>query len=208
MPSAARQFLLDLANRVSELVDRTYVPHGKSSPALRRPTDNGYVFIDFAGSAKYSPFLSVALTYGRRFHTPYRVPDYKLRLRPLEPSIHNLSYNWRRCEGTIYQGPSTWSVDIRAPEADLADSIVPAIQELVAPFAARYPTLRAARDALERGDSWCIGGPVAWSSMVDFDFALQDFEHFSKWSMALEPFYKQQADERLSNYISTGRHVA
>jgi len=175
---------------------------------LRSTTENGYTYVGFGGSAKWSPYISIALSYGRAFTTPYRVPAILRKTEPLEPRIGNLSYNYSHCVGLSYPGPATWEVDIRNPPVNLPEKIAAGIDALVRPFSNRYPTMLEARDALVAGDSWCVGGVHAWHQLVGFDFALDDIVHYRTWSQCLESLYKGQADALLAQYQSEAKRVA
>jgi len=114
--------------------------------------------------------------------------------------IHHYSPDSKKFEGLNYDGPNTWSVNIREENDNLVDEIAKAIEGIAYPFFKRFSEVRVARDALAVGDSWCIGAQGSfWPSLFKMDAALGDLEHFKEWANTLTPLFRKQALEALGN---------
>jgi hypothetical protein len=170
----------------------------RSRLELRRTGDDGADVIILAGSAKWSPLISLSFYFGRSFDLVRQI-EKQLGWSGLPYHIQQYSLNLRHMSGIGYAGRHTWDIDLRQPPSDLAREIKAAIQGMAFPFFERFRELSAARDAIATDDPWCFGGRGPfWRSLFLMDAALDDLAHFRKWSERLEPFYAAQAAEALA----------
>lgn len=166
---------------------------------LRRPAHRGADVIRLAGSAKWSPLISVNFYFGRSFDEAERVE--KALGEPVRGChIDQYSLNLGLMAGVEYAGPSSWDVDLRSPSRGLVRELKAAIEGMAFPFFERFRDPRAARDAIASNDSWCFGGPLSWRSLFFLDAALDDLGHFKSWSARLQPFDAAQAAEIVAKF--------
>ena len=194
--SAASDFVKRLGAQIAaEFGDD--VTYKKSQQLLEWSTSGGGYYVQLAGSNKWSPYISVAFYFGRSFDEASAI-ERRVEKSRSQGQIHQYSVNVKHMKGLVTARKSTWEIDIGNPPRGIAKDIADSIREIAMPFWMRYPTARAARDALAARDPWCFWavGPM-FSGLLYLDAALGDLKHFEEWMEGQEPFYRRQQNDKL-----------
>lgn len=194
--SAADKFKKQLGEEIADLFGGEFKFY-KSKLELKRKRAGGYDVIILSGSNKWSPYIDVSFYFGRNFDLARKI-EKALGSYPMPTQIQQYSPNVKAMTGLEYSEDGTWEVNIEEPPSDLAKTIKEAIEKIAFPFFERFSTLKAAQSALENDDSWCFSPKGPFFHMIFMvDAALNDIEHFKKWSQCLDSFYLDQASEDL-----------
>jgi hypothetical protein len=163
----------------------------KKGAALRKARADGHDVILFQRIWDHQPDVEVALIVGRSFPVVERVHK-KIGVTgticQIQQSGENLSTLTRRTEST------RWRFSAEGPSDDVVNATARSVCELGQPFFERFSKIRVCRDALTASDPWCSGGHVRWANVLALDLALDDYAHFRKWSEALQPLVREQAE--------------
>jgi len=198
MTSNSQAFLRDLGAGVATLLGPEFV-YSKSKLELKRKVPEGHDVIILSGSAKYSPYISVAFYYGKNFAAARSV-EKAARVYTFPYHIQQYSVNWRPTQETPYRGEGSWSIDLNSPPSTLAQEMAIAIQGIAFPFFSRFKELTTSRDALAANDPGCFGGPIFWSQLLRLDAALGDLPHFQQWSHCLDEWTRGQAEAEMAKF--------
>ncbi len=203
--SAASQFVKDLGARVATEFGGD-VEYKKSKLLLQWSGPFAGCYVQFSGANKWSPHISLAFYFGRRF------PEASAIAKRFGDSdagqIWQYSLNVNHMKGLGGSPTGRWEIDITKPPTGLEAEIAKSIRQVAIPFWQRYPTARSARDALAEKDPWCIwaGGPF-FRSLLYLDAALGDLNHFEAWMPQLELFYRNQASDELQRVRAAPAHA-
>ncbi len=190
--SAADNYKKKLGQEIADLLGSEFKFY-KSKLELKRKRAEGFDVIVLSGSNKWSPYIDVSFYFGRNYDLARKV-EKALGSHPMPYQIQQYSPSVKSMEGLGYNGDGTWEVNIEEPPKDLAHTIKNAIEEMAFPFFERFSTLKAAQGALEKDDSWCFSPKGPFYHMIfKVDAALNEIEHFKKWSLCLDEFYQKQA---------------
>ena len=203
--SAAREFQKALGSEVAKALacDVEFVP---SQLLLRWRGEGADSLVSFSGSNKFSPFVSVAFYFGRRFESASQI-ERAIGDRSNQWHISHYSINLPLMMDMPYDGPHDWKVDIRNPPVTLVPEMARAIQGMAYPFFERFASVLVARDALLANDPWCVMADFMWSRMLSLDAALGELEHYEEWSEKLPDFYRAHSDQafdQVRNVLAQG----
>jgi len=197
--SAASDFQKFLGEQTTKLLGDEFRFFRSRLELRRRALDSEDVVV-LGGSNKWSPCLSVAFYFGRRFDAARRV-EKQLGSEGAFYHVFQHSLNLRKLSGLSYSGPISWEVDLRQPPPDLANQLTEAIQQVAFPFFARFETLGNARSGLLDEDAWCFSARGAfWRQLFLIDVALNDINHFRRWAESLDQTNFAAAQKALSQY--------
>lgn len=195
--SAADAYKKQLGQEISDLFGGEFKFY-KSKLELRRKRADGFDVIVLSGSNKWSPYIDVSFYFGRNFDAARKI-EKALGSYPMPYQIQQYSPNVRAMKGLEYSGDGTWEVNIEEPPSDLAQTIKKAIEKIAFPFFDRFSTLKSAQIALGSDDSWCFSPKGPFFHMIfKVDAALNEIDHFKKWSECLDSLYQEQASEDLA----------
>lgn len=195
--TATNEYLKQLGQEIAGLLGGEFRFY-KSKLELRRKRADGFDVIVLSGSNKWSPYVSVSFYFGRNFDAARKV-EKAIGSEPMPYQIQQYSLSAGSMKSLGYLGNGSWEVNVEEPPDDLAISIKNAIEEIAYPFFERFSTLKAAQRALEVDDSWCFSPKGPFYHMIfKVDAALNEIEHFKKWSKCLDEFYQEQASEDLA----------
>jgi hypothetical protein len=170
----------------------------KSKLELKRKRAEGFDVVVLSGSNKWSPYIDISFYFGRNYDAARKV-EKALGDHPMPYQIQQYSPNVGSMKGLEYIGDGTWEVNIEEPPKKFAHTIKNAIEDIAFPFFERFSTLKGAQGALENDDSWCFSPKGPFYHMIfKVDAALNEIDHFKKWSHCLEEFYQKQAFEDLA----------
>ncbi len=196
-PSHSQTYLNTLARALlaHRFADFRYI---RSKNTLSRDREDGADVIALSAATAYSPNISLAFYFGRRFFKATEV-EKRCKWKASYYQIHQFSYNASAMTNIGYSGPNRWTVDAVSGQPSIIDELTTALEAVALPFFLRFTSLRAAQAAISIRDSWCIGadGPF-WRQLFAIDAALGDLGHFRAWSRTLDPFYAPQVAEALA----------
>jgi len=197
--SAANDYQKQLGQEIADLLGSEFRFY-KSKLELRRKRADGFDVIVLSGSNKWSPYIDVSFYFGRNYDAARKV-EKAIGSHPMPYQIQQYSPNAGSMKALGYLGTGSWEVNIEEPPNDLAHTVKNAIEEIAFPFFTRFSTLKAAQSALENDDSWCFSPKGPFFHMIfKVDAALNEIEHFKKWSQCLDEFYQDQASEDLAKF--------
>jgi len=196
-PNASRDCMQHVAAVIGDALGPDWKLY-RSRLELRTPSCGGENVIRLCPATRFSPSIWFNVTFGRFYPEVRRVK----RLCGWQPSFMHVDYNTynvRHMERLSYSGPVEWDLDVRDPlPATLVPEVLAAVEDIAVPFFERFATIDSARDAFASGDSWVIGGPVAWRRILLLDAVLDDFGHFEEWSAVILEHDQRRAAEALA----------
>lgn len=194
----AAEFQQQLGAALSDALDGRY-RFTKSRSELRAECPDGHNVVVLAGSAKYSPHVSVDFYFGRNFAKARQV-EKLLGGQPFLYHIQQFSPNRAHMNPLAFSGTHSWSVDINSPPQTLVLEVAAAIRGMAEPFFERFADMRVARDAIAANDRWCFGGRTFWRQLLLLDMALDDLAHFEGWRPALAATEQLEASESIQAF--------
>jgi len=202
MSSAAFAFQQQIGSELARAFGGKY-RFFKSRVELRTSDQNDWDVIIFAGSNKYSPYISLEFYFGRNFEAARQL-EKRLGDSPIYYHIQQYSLNRNHMKGLAYSGPYSWDLDISKPMGSVVPEMKAAIEGMAAPFFNRFHSIESARDAIASDDPWCFGGPIFWKQLLILDAALNEINHFKTWAAQLDEIQRRQAEEALNRLAEIG----
>lgn len=192
---------LEYRKKLGEEVE-VLLPHGfkfsRGTLEWKRKTPSGYDVIHMGGKNKYSPYISIQLSFGKVFKEVQKIErmmgcsTFKFHIS--QDSDFILDY-----ADLPYTGPVQWKVDIDSPRDDLARELAEAIVGLAIPFIDQFPDVASARNELENTEKpWCYS--FHWMQLFHLNAALSNVDRFKAWCVNLDSFQKALAEEYVQKY--------